>query len=174
MRTIAAAEEVVQDAWLAALESLDRFEGRSSLRTWLYGILVNVARNHVRSERRLVPMSSLVAEEMEAGGPSVEPERFLPHAHRWAGHWAAAPAPFPGPDEAAERGELRQLLDTAIADLSPIQQQVLLLSDVQRFSGEEVCNMLGLTATNQRVMLHRARSRLRAILERKLGAGEAR
>ena len=92
----ASAAEVVQDAWLAALEAIDRFEGRSSLRTWLYGILVNVARSHARAERRMVPLSSLVAEESAAGGPSVEPERFQPEGHRWAGHWAACPRAFPG------------------------------------------------------------------------------
>jgi RNA polymerase sigma-70 factor (ECF subfamily) len=96
----ASAAEVVQDAWLAALQSIDRFEGRSSLRTWLYGILVNIARTHARAARRMVPISSLVAEETGEVGPSVEAERFLPEGHRWEGHWAAAPAPFPAPDRA--------------------------------------------------------------------------
>src|SRR5438552_5310704 len=94
VRDAAAAGEVVQAAWLAALESLDRFEGRSSLRTWLYGILVNVARAHARAARRMVPMSSLVAEETGETSPSVEAERFLPEGHRWEGHWAVAPVPF--------------------------------------------------------------------------------
>jgi RNA polymerase sigma-70 factor (ECF subfamily) len=103
VRDAASAAEVVQDAWLAALESLDGFEGRSSLRTWLYGVLVNVARTHARAERRMVPMSSLVADEAGQAGPSVEPERFQPDGHRWAGHWAVAPEPFPSPDRALER-----------------------------------------------------------------------
>src|SRR4029077_9501184 len=94
VRDPAGAAEVVQAAWVAALESLERFEGRSSLRTWLYGILVNVARAHVRAERRTVPMSSLVEEETAGAATAVEPERFVPAGQRWAGHWAGAPIAF--------------------------------------------------------------------------------
>jgi RNA polymerase sigma-70 factor (ECF subfamily) len=91
----------VQRTWLTALESLARFEERSSLRTWLYGILVNVARTHARSAWRMVPMSSLDAEEAADPTPSVEPERFEAEGHRWAGHWVAPPTPFPSPESAA-------------------------------------------------------------------------
>src|SRR5689334_2492369 len=90
-----AAREVVQATWLAALESLERFEGRSTLRTWLYGILVNVARAHVRAARRTLPLSSLLADELAESGPAVEPERFFPAGHEWEGHWMSAPAAFP-------------------------------------------------------------------------------
>src|SRR3954454_14899289 len=103
VRDPTSAAEVVQGTWLAALESLDRCEGRSTLRTWLYGILVNVARAHARAERRLVPMTDLVQEETEGSSPAIEPARFVPDGHRWSGHWAEMPIPFSSPEGALER-----------------------------------------------------------------------
>jgi len=164
----AAADEVMQSAWLVALESLGGFEGRSSLRTWLYGILVNVARAHMRAERRLVPMSALADDEAAEGTPSVAPERFFPAGHEWAGHWTGMPARFPGPEEEVERRELRVLLETALEELPLVQRQIMVFCDVLGLTGDEACNILGVTGTNQRVLLHRARSKVRAKLERYL------
>jgi RNA polymerase sigma-70 factor (ECF subfamily) len=153
----AAANDIVQKTWLVVLESLDRFEGRSSLRTWLYGILLNLARSHARAAQREVPLE-----------PAVGAEQFQPEGDRWAGHWADFPSPFPTPEEAATRAELRVALEAAIRELPPIQQQILVLCDIEGLTGEEVCNILGVTGTHQRVLLHRARAKLRKSLEGRL------
>ena len=164
------AAEVVQQAWLIALESLGGFEGRSSLRSWLYGIVINVARAHARARRRMVPLSALVAEEA-IDGPTVEAERFQSDGE-WIGHWAVFPTPFPTPESALEREQLRTLLEEAIENLPLVQQQVMVLCDVEGLSGEETCNTLGISGTHQRVLLHRARAKARAWLEKRLSEAE--
>lgn len=170
VRDSATAAEVVQQAWLTALEALATYEGRSSLRTWLFGIVINVARSHLRARKRMIPLSALVAEEA-VDGPTVEPGRFFRDGE-WAGHWQADLTPFPNPEDALARERLRGLLEEALATLPPVQQQVMVLCDVEGLTGEEACNILGLSGTHQRVLLHRARAKARAFLERRLAEGD--
>ena len=160
VRDRAAAEEVVQDAWIGVLEGIGRFEGRSSLKTWVFRILTNRAMTSGVREHRSVPFSALD----ESGDAAVEPERFLPASDAWAGHWAAPPRPL-APEERLLAGETRELLARAISELPPGQQAVLSLRDVEGWSAEEVCNVLELSETNQRVLLHRARSNVQRALE---------
>lgn len=162
------AEEVVQEAWLTVLRSLDRFERRSTLRTWVLGIVVNIARARFRVERRLVPLQS------DDDGPTVEPSRFLPADHpRWPHHWAIEPVPWRTPEDDLLARETRQIINQAIAALPPAQREVLVLRDLEGLAAAEACNILGLTDTHQRVLLHRARARVRNALERYLSRTEA-
>ena len=163
----AVAEEVVQDAWLTVLRSLNRFERRSSLRTWVLGIVVNCARSRARTERRIVTTSS-------ESGPVVDPVRFLPANHpRWPHHWAAEPTEWRTPEAELLVREPRRVILDAIDALPSTQREVVLLRDVEGLQSTEVCNILRITDTHQRVLLHRARSRVRNALERYFAATEA-
>lgn len=160
----ALAEEVVQEAWLTVLRTLDRFERRSSLRTWIIGIVINLSRSRARAERRTVPLPANLNET------SVDPARFLPADHpRWPHHWAIEPIPWPTPEETLLAGETRRVMLDAIAALPPAQREVIVLRDLECLPAADVCNILGLSDTNQRVLLHRARSRVRSALERYFG-----
>jgi RNA polymerase sigma-70 factor (ECF subfamily) len=162
----AVAEEVAQETWLAALEGIGRFEGRSSVRSWLFSIAANRARTRGQREARTAAFSSLQPEDEDA--PAVDPSRFLPEDHpRWPGHWAAPPEQWP--EERLLRQETLQLARSAIDALPPAQRQVIVLRDVEGCSAEEVCATLGISDGNQRVLLHRARSKVRAALEQHLG-----
>jgi len=156
--TQAVAEDVAADTWLAVLEGIDRFEERSSLKTWIFRILTNKAKTRGMRESRSLPFSSFDAEE-----PAVDPERFNGPDHDWPGHWASPPRAFP--EERLLAAETRQVIEAAIARLPPTQQAVIRLRDIEGWSAEEVCNALTLTETNQRVLLHRARSAVRRALE---------
>lgn len=163
------AEEVVQDAWMAVLRQLDRFEGRSSLRTWILRIVINQAKTRGARERRSVPFSTLAAADRSGDEPAVEPDRFLPAGHRWAGHWASPPRSWRGiPEERLLSRETMAQLQTAIDRLPVSQRHVLILRDVEGLTAAETCQSLGLTVANQRVLLHRARAKVRAALERYL------
>jgi RNA polymerase sigma-70 factor (ECF subfamily) len=168
----AVAEEVVQETWLGVVRGLDRFEGRSSLKTWIFRIVVNRAKTRGVSERRCVAFSDLPAHGDEEAG--VDPERFVGEGHPGAGHWVSQPRPF---GDLTANGvlsaELRSRIGAAIDALAPRQRQVITLRDVEGWSSAEVCAALGLTEANQRVLLHRARSSVRASLERYLDASTA-
>jgi RNA polymerase sigma-70 factor, ECF subfamily len=168
----AVAEEVVQETWIAVMRGIDAFEGRSSLKTWIFRILANVAMRGGSRERRSVPFAALAAAE-DTGEPSVDPDRFLPPDHElFPGHWAIMPARWPTPEEGLLAGETRAVIAAAIDELPKAQQTVLALRDVEGWSAEEVCSALEISAGNQRILLHRARTRVRAAIEEYFGAVE--
>jgi len=160
LKNDAVAEEVVQDTWLAALDGLDDFEARSSLRTWLFTILANKARNRAVREGRSVPWSALGGDGEES--PAVDPDSF--HAD---GHWKEAPGRWTedDPERLALGAETRAAIEAAIASLPQLQRSVITLRDIEGFDAEEICRLLTVTLTNQRVLLHRARTRVRQALE---------
>ena len=160
VRSPAVADEVVQEAWLGVLRGIDRFEGRSSLKTWIFRIVANTAKTRGERERRTVPFSSLEGDAVD-GEPSVDPDRFLVD-----GAWATPPVRWDGvPETQLLSAETRGVIDRAIAELPPGQRAVITLGDVEGWPAAEIRNVLGLTETNQRVLLHRARSKVRAALE---------
>jgi len=164
--TDASAEEIVQDTWLAVIHGLATFEGRSSLRTWVFQILTNRAKTCGIREARSVPWSSLGP--TEDGSPSVDPARFRGSDDQYPHHWttAGAPQPWePSPEGAALGDEILRYLTGALKLLPVRQRTVVTLRDIHGLTSQEVCEFLGITAANQRVLLHRARSRLRAALE---------
>jgi RNA polymerase sigma-70 factor (ECF subfamily) len=165
VRTRAVAEEVVQECWMGVLSGLERFEGRSSLKTWIFRILTNRAKTRGERESRCTPFSALTPDD--ADGPAIDADRFLPADHEfWPGHWAAPPRDWRTvPDDRLMAREMLQRLAAAIDDLPPRQQQVLVLRDVEGWEADEVCGALALTEGNQRVLLHRARARVRRQLE---------
>jgi RNA polymerase sigma-70 factor, ECF subfamily len=163
VRSQAVAEEVVQEAWLGFLQSMDRFQGRSSLKTWIFAILVNKAKTRGTREGRTVPFAALTREDDE---PAVEPERFRGPRDAFPGHWRSYPANWgTSPDVAMEDREQLRVAMRAIAELPPAQQTVIRMRDVEGYTADEVCEALDVSAANQRVLLHRARSRVRTALE---------
>ncbi len=166
----AVAEEVVQETWLGVLRGLDRFEGRSSVRTWIFRILTNRAQTRGADESRTVPFATLAARELAESFTAVDPERFLPADHdRWPHHWAAPPRRWDtSPEAALSHAETLRLVREAIDGLPPTQRMVITMRDLEGWPSEEVCEVLGVSAANQRVLLHRARSVVRTALEEHL------
>ncbi|HLM37894.1 MAG TPA: sigma-70 family RNA polymerase sigma factor [Gaiellaceae bacterium] len=168
--TQSAAEEVAAETWLAVLNGLDRFEGRSSLRTWIFRILTNIAKTRVQRDRRTLPFSAL-QDPGRVPEAALDADRFLDPEHpRWPGHWAVRPEPWP--EDALVAAETQAFVAEAIEALPPAQRAVITLRDVEGWSSEEVRNALELSETNQRVLLHRARSKVRRALESYLDEDE--
>jgi RNA polymerase sigma-70 factor (ECF subfamily) len=160
VRSPATAEEVVQETWLAVLQGLDGFEARSSLKTWIFSILANRARSRAVRDGRMVLFSEIGEEE--TGDPAVDPSRFAP-----SGSWREPPQPWGlnSPEGLAASAQLVEHVRKAIDELPAAQRAVVLLRDVEGCTAEEACNVLGVSETNQRVLLHRGRSRVRKALE---------
>ncbi|HEY2327803.1 MAG TPA: sigma-70 family RNA polymerase sigma factor [Gaiellaceae bacterium] len=159
----AVAEEVVQETWLRVLGALDRFEGRSSLKTWVFRILVNTAKTRAQREGRSLPFSAL-HDPARVPEAAVDADRFRPEDdERFPGHWSSPPRELP--EERLLAAETRELIASAIDALPPTQRAVISLRDVEGWSSDEVRNALDLSEVNQRVLLHRARARVRQALE---------
>jgi len=167
VRDAATSEEVAQEAWEGVLKGLPSFEHRSSLKSWIFSIVVHKAKTRAVRDARSIPFSALAAQEASSTEPAVDPSRFLGDDARWPGHWAQPPAGW-GDDPEARllgsefTGRLARILDT----LSPAQRAVIVLRDVAGYETAETCNTLGVSETNMRVLLHRARSKVRNALER--------
>jgi RNA polymerase sigma-70 factor (ECF subfamily) len=161
------AEEVVQETWIGVLQGIDRFEGRSSFRTWLFRILTNQAKSRGQREARSMPFAAFSAQvDADDVGPAVAPERFLPAGDEWAGHWVSYPQNWrETPEDRFLSHETRAFVQQAIDALPQNQRIVITLRDVEGFPSAEVCNALAISETYQRVLLHRARSKVRAHLE---------
>ena len=169
--TEAAADEVVQETWLGVVKGLDGFEGRSSLKTWTFRILINIAKTRGVRDGRSLPFSSAFdAADGDEDDP-LAPERFLAAGHdRYPRHWAIGPSPWP--EHALETAEAIRVIRETIDRLPDTQREVITLRDMVGCTASETCDALGLSEANQRVLLHRARTRVRAALEATLGAME--
>jgi len=166
VRDDATAEDVVQEAWVGVLRGLPTFEGRSSLRGWIFTIVVNRAKSRGVREARSVPFSALARDEAERDDPSVAADRFAGPGERWPRHWRDEPAPWgERPDERLLSRELRARIDAAIDALPPAQRTIVILRDIAGQPTQDVCNALQLTETNVRVLLHRARAKIRRALD---------
>ena len=160
------AEEVVQETWLAVLEGLGRFEGRSSLKTWLFRILTNCAKTRAQREGRSIPFSSFEDIDTDHAERAVDPDRFLPVDHQWPGHWVSFPSNWEEmPEDRMLSRETCACIYGAIEALPPNQREIITLRDIEGWTSEETCAFLNISEVNQRVLLHRARSKVRTVLE---------
>lgn len=160
----ALAEEAAQEAWIAILKGCRRFEQRSSFRTWMFRVVTNRAISHAERENR---GRRLLEPEDEA----IDADRFYPAGHPLAGSWLVPPRPWT-PEERLLDSEVRTSIERTVATLPFLQRQVITLRDVEQWSALEVCEFCGITESNQRVLLHRARAKVRRALEELLGSEE--
>jgi RNA polymerase sigma-70 factor (ECF subfamily) len=167
----AVAEEIVQETWLAIVTGIDRFQGRSALSTWIFSILMNQARSHSARERRALPFSSVHGGDEDE--PAVDADRFQTDDEAWPGHWATPPRPWQKPERRLLSLEARAAMKEALTALPERQRLIVGLRDIDGRTAEEVCELLELTQENQRVLLHRGRSRLRAALDAYFNADDA-
>jgi RNA polymerase sigma-70 factor (ECF subfamily) len=160
------AQEVVQETWIAVLRGLDQFEGRSAFRTWLFSILMNRAKARAAHDNRHNTVA-LLDEDLQYDTPTVSPNRFYQEESAGATEsWMLPPASWQDvPEEVFMSGEVRQVIDTVLKTLQPLQREVLQLRDLDGWTADEVCDVLNISAANQRVLLHRARAKVRQALE---------
>jgi len=162
----AVAEEVLQETWLAVLKGIDRFEERSSFKTWISRIVMNLARTRGVRESRMVPFSDFAEDEVGHAEAAVDRERFRGAMDEYPDHWSVSPRPWNSdPETELLTNETMSVLYGAVKMLPKAQQLVLTMRDINGWTPEEICNALGISETNQRVLLHRARSKVRGILE---------
>lgn len=161
MPSASLAEEVVQETWLAVLRGLHGFRGEASLRTWVHQILVNQAKRCGLREQRTVPFASLTDSD---DGPTVDPARFRGPADPYPGHWRQAPEEWP--EQVTLTREVHEIVADALRELPERQRVVVMLRDLEGHTSEEVCDLLGISTGNQRVLLHRGRAVVRTHLER--------
>ena len=161
------AEEVAQETWLAVLHGLSQFEGRSSLKTWIFTILTNKAKTRSQRENRIVSYSDMEESLHDSSQPTVDPKLFKdPSTDKNLDHWANAPDSWVGiPEDRLLSEETMNLIHETIDALPENQRLVITLHDREELSAQEICNILGISETNQRVLLHRARARVRQALE---------
>lgn len=163
----ASADDVVQDAWLAVIENLPAFEGRSSLRHWVYRIVANTAKRRGARDSRVIP----VGDPSGGHGPTVDSSRFRPATQVFPGHWEELPAPWPTPEEATDAAEMRSVVAAEVRRLPPRQAAAVTLRDIEGYGAEDAAELMGVSAANQRVLLHRGRAAVRAAIEKYLASG---
>lgn len=171
VRSQAVSEEVVQETWLGVLKGIDRFEGRCSLKTWIFQILINRAKTRGEREGRMIPFSAMFDAQTASGEPAVDQKQFNENDPEWPGGWASQPRNWGAtPEQSLLSKEFREVVDAAIDLLPASQKEVVSFRDIQGLTSEEVCSVLGISETNQRVLLHRGRSKVRQALDVYFGA----